>query len=348
MCVVRSFRGISLACSALVLTGLFQPSLAADVIRLTGAGASFPAPIYQRWFRDYYRDHPNVHVDYQEIGSGAGVQNLIQGRVDFAGSDQPVTDAEAAAIDGGVVQLPMTAGAVVMAYNLPGIDGLRLTREAIAAIFLGRVARWNAPLIAASNPGVEMPDLAITVVARADSSGTSYVATRHLSAISEELASTVGTTMTPVWPKQLKERGALLRGQGNGGAAAYIRAVPGAIGYVQYAYAYLTDMQMASLQNQSGAFVPPRSESFRAAVASFRADLDPSQIADPRGAGSYPILTLSWLIARKDLEEQKAEVLADVLRYGLTDGQQVAERLGYIPLSTESVQRILQKVAELD
>lgn len=323
---------------------LSLPVQASDLVKLNGAGASFPAPLYLRWFRDYFRAHPNIHVDYQAIGSGGGIANLIEGRIDFAGSDLPLSEEQAAQIEGGVIQLPMTAGAVVMAYNLPGIDGLRLSREAIAGIFLGRVARWNDPLIAAANPGVALPDLPITVVARADASGTSSVVTRHLSAISDELAKTVGVTMNPVWPKVLQERGALIRGMGNGGTAAYIKAVPGAIGYVQYSYSHLTNMQMASLQNQAGEFVAPESKSFEAAVESFRAELDLTHVADPRGAASYPILTLSWLVVPRDLPAAQAEALHDVIRYSLTDGQAVADLLGYIPLTEASVRLLLGRL----
>jgi phosphate transport system substrate-binding protein len=252
MWLFRVFPSASLAVASIMLASLCSPLMAGQVVKLTGAGASFPAPLYQRWFRDYFLAHTNVHVDYQAIGSGGGIANFIEGRLDFAGSDLPMTVAQADRVEGGGVQIPMTAGAVVMVYNLPGVDGLKLPREAVAGIFLGKVERWNDPIIRAANAGVELPDRPITVVARAGSSGTTYVTTRHLSAISEEFAKTVGVTMTPVWPKILKERGALIRGQGNGGVAAYIKAVPGSIGYVQYAYGHLTNMQMASLQNQAG------------------------------------------------------------------------------------------------
>ena len=338
------FSFLTYAVRVLVLAALCSPLMAADVIKLMGAGASFPSPLYQRWFRDYYLAHPNVRVDYQAIGSGAGVNNFIDGRIDFAGSDLRLTGEQAGKVEGGMVQLPMTAGAAVLAYNLPGIDELRLSREAVIGIFLGKVARWNDPIISAANEGVKLPDLAITLVARADSSGTTYVITRHLSAISEEFAKTVGVTMTPAWPEKLKERGALIRGQGNGGVAAYVKAVPGAIGYVQHAYAHLTDIQVASLQNQAGEFVLPGSDSFRAAVDSFKDEFDNPQVADPRGPGAYPILTVSWLIARKDFSDQKAEALKDVIRYCLTDGQKVADSLGYIPLTKEGIKRILHTV----
>jgi phosphate transport system substrate-binding protein len=214
----------------------------------------------------------------------------------------------------------------------------------VAGIFLGEVTHWNDPLIRVTNPGIELPQMPITLVARADSSGTSYVMTWHLSAISDEFAKAVGVTMTPVWPKVLKSRGALIRGQGNGGVAAYVKAVPGSIGYVRYAYGHLTNMQMACLQKQAGEFVAPRGESFAAAVESFRKELDLTHVADPRGPGSYPILTLSWLIARKDYEGEKAEVLKDVIRYALTEGQKVADLLGYIPLTEQAVRLLLQQV----
>jgi phosphate transport system substrate-binding protein len=341
---LRLPRSVTPALLALLLVPLCSPALGAEIMRLTGAGASFPAPLYQRWFRDYHLAHPEVQPDYQAIGSGAGIAGLIQKRLDFAGSDVHMSAEDAARVEGGVVQVPVTAGAVVLAYNLPGIDGLKLSREAVAGIFLGKVQRWNDPVIQAANPGVKLPDTAITVVARSDSSGTTYVITRHLSAISEEFRQQVGTTMTPVWPQVLKQRGGLIRGQGNGGVAAHVKTAPGAIGYVQYGYAHLGDMQVASLQNQAGEFIAPSSDSFRAAVESFRAGLDRDQVADPRGAASYPILTVSWLIARKSYDHKKAEAMRAVVRYVLTEGQKVAELLGYIPLTEQAVGLLMQQV----
>lgn len=310
----RFFRALTYAVLACSLASPSTPLLAADKTKLTGAGASFPAPLYQRWFRDYFLAHPEVRIDYQAIGSGGGIANFIGGRLDFAGSDLPMTGETVAQVEGGALQIPMTAGAVVMTYNLPGIDALKLSREAVSGIFLGKIEKWNHPLIAAHNEGVDLPDLAITLVTRADSSGTTFVTTRHLGAISAEFAETVGRTMTPVWPKVLQERGALIRGHGNGGIAAYVQSVPGAIGYVQYSYAHLTKMQMASMQNRAGEFIAPSSESFDAAVRSFKADLDPTHAADPVNPDAYPILSLSWMILRRDYADNKAEVLKDVLR----------------------------------
>ncbi len=341
-------RVLTLACGALVCASFWQPSLASDPIKIHGAGASFPAPLYQRWFRDYFLAHPNIQVDYQPIGSGPGVNSFIEGRLDFAGSDQPLTGELAQRAGDNVLQLPLTAGAVVLTYNLPGIDGLRLSREALAGIFLGSIARWNDPLILAANPGVEVPDLPIVVVTRVDASGTTLVMTQHLSAISEAFAKQVGESQSPAWPALLLERGGLIRGHGNGGVAAFVQATVGAIGYVQYAYAHLPSMQMASVENHEGEFVSADSDSFRAAVESFRAKLDPSQLSDPEGAGAYPILSLSWLMTRTGGDDAKSQAMRDVLRYALTDGQAEATKLGYIPLSREAVALILQQLGPVE
>ncbi|MCP5197117.1 MAG: phosphate ABC transporter substrate-binding protein PstS [Gammaproteobacteria bacterium] len=318
-------------------------AIAADVIRVNGAGASFPAPLYQRWFRDYYLAHPEVMVDYQAIGSGAGMTNLLKKRLDFAGSDLAMSEQEMVETDVPVVQIPMTAGAVVLIYHLEGIDRLRLSREAVAGIFLGTVTHWNDPLIAAANPGVMLPKNPIALVTRADSSGTTFVMTRHLSAISQNFSEQVGVTMTPQWPDALKKRGALLRANGNGGVTALVRAIPGSVGYTQYAYAYHSDISMAMLQNKDGQFVAPNDESFKAAVQSFREEMNPKNLPDPQGAGSYPILTLSWLVVRKDIDDEVTrKALREVIEYGLTEGQTISAKLGYIPLNKEAIKLILE------
>ncbi|MFB1488355.1 MULTISPECIES: phosphate ABC transporter substrate-binding protein PstS [unclassified Thiocapsa] len=336
-------RVLTFALAALVSASMWPSAMASDLIKVHGAGASFPAPLYQRWFRDYFLAHPNIQVDYQPIGSGPGVNSFIEGRLDFAGSDQPLTGELAERVGADLLQIPLTAGAVVLTYNLPGIDGLKLSREALAGIFLGAIARWNDPLILAANPGVEIPDLPIVVVTRVDASGTTLVMTRHLSAISAAFAKQVGESQSPAWPSLLLERGGLIRGHGNGGVAAFVQATVGAIGYVQYAYAHLPGMQMASVENREGVFVAPGSDSFRAAVEVFRAKLDPSQLTDPEGAGAYPILSLSWLVTRRGGDgDVKWQAMKDVLGYALTDGQADAAKLGYIPLSQQAVTLILQ------
>ena len=321
------------------------PLMAKDVIKLTGAGASFPAPLYLRWFRDYYLAHPDSQVDYQAIGSGAGINNFIDRRIDFAGSDLPMKPEEIDQVKGGVIQIPITAGAIVLGFNIPGIENLRLSRDALAGIFLGTIARWNDPRIASTNPDLELPDLHITVVTRADSSGTSHVMSRHLAAISKQFADTVGIAMSPNWPEALKKRGALIKGHGNGGVAAMVQAIPGAIGYMQYSYAYVTHLPIASVENQHGEYVAPASESFRAAVEALRAEMDKDLIHDPPGAGSYPILSLSWLIVHKTYQDEaKYAAMKDVIQYCLTEGQNISDKLGYIPLTEEAVDRIMIEV----
>jgi phosphate transport system substrate-binding protein len=346
MSIRRAPRVLLAALSVLMGLVLVPPLAASEQVRVQGAGASFPAPLYQRWFRDYFLSHPDVQIDYQPIGSGPGVNSFIEGRLDFAGSDQPLSGELAERAGEEILQLPLTAGAVVMTYNLPGVDHLRLSRDALSGIFLGQVARWNDPLIAAANPGVELPDFPIVVVTRVDASGTTLVVTRHLSAISTAFASEVGESMSPSWPARLTERGGLIRGHGNGGVAAFVQATVGAIGYVQYAYAHLPNMQMASVENREGDFVSAGSESFRAAIEAFRAKLDPGQLTDPEGAGAYPILALSWLLMRPAEGDPKWEALRAVLRYALTDGQSNAPALGYIPLSDDAVSKILDYLGE--
>jgi phosphate transport system substrate-binding protein len=204
-------------------------------------------------------------------------------------------------------------------------------------------------LIAAANPGVELPEKPITVVARADSSGTTFVTTRHLSAISKDFSEQVGATMTPQWPNTLKKRGALGRAQGNGGVMALVRSIPGSIGYTQYPYAQNSNISMATLQNKDGQFVAPNDASFKAAIESFRAELDLKNLQDPHGAAAYPILTLSWLVIRKDIDDQaKQKALREVIRYGLTEGQKISGKLGYIPLNEEAIKAILEHTEWFD
>jgi len=332
---------------AAMLLVLAAPSLGADEtpMKLTGAGASFPAPLYLRWFRDYYLAHPGVLVDYQSIGSAGGVKDLIAGRVDFAGSDLPLTDEQAARVPGGVRQLPMAAGGIVLVYNLEGVQDLRLSRQALVGIFLGTVERWNDPVIAAANPGVSLPDVPIVVVARSDSSGTTYKFSRHLSAVSDTFTEQVGTSMLPNWPEPLKLRGGLVRGRGNDGVAANVRAIPGSIGYVQYAFGLLPGISMAVMENRAGNFVAPPAVGFGVALKSLIEDRALKDAADPRGEGSYPIVGVSWLLLRKDYQDpEKLSALKSVVEYAMGPGQDVAEQFGYIPFPPILIHSVLEQL----
>ena len=306
-----------------------------QLVKLTGAGASFPAPLYNKWFKDYYALHQNVQVDYQSVGSGSGIKNFINKTVDFGASDAAMTPEEISKVDVGAQLLPMTAGSIVLSYNLKGIPELKLSREAYAGIFLGKVKKWNDPLITKTNPGVKLPDSPVHVVVRADASGTSFVFTKHLSAISPEWAKNPGFGTMPNWPVGT-------RSKGNEGVTASISTTPGSIGYLEYGYAKGQNLPMVELENKSGKFIKPTNESAQAALAAV--ELPENLIAwlpDPQGEKSYPIVTYTWLLCYKQYSDpKKAEALKSVIEYGLTEGQKSSEQLGYVPLPQNVVGKI--------
>jgi len=296
-------------------------------VRLQGAGASFPFPIYSKWFKVYSDAHPNVQIDYQSVGSGSGVKNFIDKTVDFGASDAAMKPEEIARVPAGVQLLPLTAGNIVLTYNVPGVTDLKLSRAAYAGIFLGKVNKWNDPDIAKANPGAKLPGTAINVVVRADSSGTTFVFTQHLSAISKEFAASPGTNNMPAWPVGT-------RSKGNEGVTASVQTTPGSIGYIEYGYAMTQKMPMAQLENKSGKFVAPSTASGQAALASAKIpDNLIAWVPDPPVKDAYPIATFTWLLCyRKGPDPNKAEVLRNLLLYCLTDGQKESEALGYLPL----------------
>ncbi|MFB2934221.1 phosphate ABC transporter substrate-binding protein PstS [Aerosakkonemataceae cyanobacterium BLCC-F154] len=308
--------------------------LAQGNVRLTGAGASFPAPLYQRWFSDFNKKNPSVQVSYQSVGSGAGVQQLINGTVDFGASDVAMTDPEMAKVSRGVVLIPMTAGSVVVGHNLPGVNSLKLSRSTLPAIFLGEIKTWNDPRIAKDNPGVKLPNRPISVVYRADGSGTTAIFTDHLSAISSAWKSRVGSGKSVSWPVG---QGA----KGNEGVTAQIKQSPGSIGYLEYGYAKTNKIPVATLQNKAGNFVAPTPGNSSAALASVQLPANlRAFVPDPPGANAYPIVTYSWIMAYKNYPDQnKSRALKQALNYGLTTGQQVSDDLGYIPLPPNVVSR---------
>jgi phosphate transport system substrate-binding protein len=307
-------------------------------VSLVGAGASFPAPIYQRWFQDLSNSDPNLQVDYQSVGSGAGVERFVQQLVDFGASDVAMTDEEIAKVDRGVLMLPMTAGSIVLAYNLPGVENLQLSREAYTGIFLGEITSWNDPQIAQDNPGVNLPDQSITVVHRSDGSGTTGVFTKHLSAISSEWKEQVGEGKTVQWPTGLG-------GAKNDGVAAGISQNEGAIGYVEYGFAKNAGLPTASLQNKSGNFIKATDESASATLAAVTLPENMRAfISDPEGGNSYPIVTYTWLLVYKTYDDpEKAKAMETAIEYGLNEGQQVAPQLGYIALP----RNVREKVASV-
>lgn len=311
-------------------------------VKLTGSGASFPFPLYDRWFKDYCKSHDGVKVDYQAKGSGAGIKDFINGTTDFGASDAAMTDEEIAQVEGDVQLLPMTAGEVVFAYNLDGVETLSLTRDAYVGICLGKVTKWNDPLIAEANSGTTFPDLDITFVRRADSSGTTFVFTQHLTAISPDWASGPGTGKTVVWPDSDK----FVASPKNDGVTATIKQTPGAIGYIEYGYAKLTGLAMASLQNKSGKFVMPSLVSGQAALANvvMPADLR-AWLPDPEGEGAYPIVTYTWLLCHKKYDDPgKAEALKQLVKYCLSEGQLISDEMGYVPLPESVVVKVTESL----
>ncbi len=316
-------------------------SASAMAQQLSGAGASFPAPLYQRWAADFVQAHPDIQVNYQSVGSGAGVKQFTQGTVDFGASDAAMSDKEIAKVAKGVVMIPAAAGSIVIAYNLPGVADLKLSREALIGIFLGKIIKWNDPLIAKNNPDANLPNLSINVAKRSDGSGTTFVFSKHLAAISPEFSKDIGVDKsTDAWPVGVG-------GKGNEGVTALIKQAPGTVGYVEYGFASHNDLTMASLQNKSGNFVKPTPESGAATLASVTL---PANLRiwpeDPAGADDYPIATFTWLLLYKKYDDAaKLKALKEFVTYGLTDGQKVADGLGYIPLPAPVVEKCMAALA---
>jgi phosphate transport system substrate-binding protein len=319
--------------------------LTAQEVKLIGSGASFPFPIYSAWFKDFSKKNNGVTVDYQAKGSGAGIQDFINHTVDFAGSDAAMTDEEIAKVSDGVVLLPVTAGEIVLAYNLPGNPkDLKLPHDVYPDIFLGKITKWNDPRITAANPSLKLPDLQITVVRRSDSSGTTFVFTKHLSAINETFAKEVGSGTTVQWPKSEK----MVAAPKNDGVTATIKQTPGAIGYIEYGYGKLTKADSAVLQNKAGNYVAASDKSGAATLAS--ATLGPDLrgwIEDPASADAYPIATFTWLLAYQKQDAKKAEWMRKLVEYCATTGQSMSDSMGYIPLPASVVEKIKTASAQI-
>jgi phosphate transport system substrate-binding protein len=296
-------------------------------VALTGAGATFPYPLYSKWF-DAYRQRSGVAINYQSIGSGAGIQQLKAATVDFGASDAPLSDDQLKAMPGAVLHLPTTAGAVVLAYNLPGIRELKLTPEAIGGIFLGTLKHWNDPLIAKVNPGVSLPATEILPAHRADGSGTTNIFTTYLAAV-DPAWKKVGVGTAVSWPGGVGAKG-------NDGVSGVVRQTPGAIGYVELAYARQNNIAMAALRNQAGQFVVPSTNSVAAALSASAAALerDPrTPIVNAAGAASYPISALTFLLVYQDQKDEgRAREFVNFVKWALHDGQSYCESLDYVQL----------------
>src|SRR5436309_12592326 len=311
-------------------------------IRLQGAGATFPNPLYQKWVSEFSKQHPNIRIDYQSIGSGGGIKQIQARTVDFGASDAPMTDAEMKAAPGELIHVPTVLGAVVLTYNLQGLaKPLRFSPDVIADIFLGKITKWNDARIKADNTDANLPAADITVVHRAESSGTSFVFTDYLAKVSADWKQKVGADKSPQWPVGQG-------GKGNEGVTGQIKQQPNTIGYVELAYATQNKLPVALIKNASGNFVEPSIDAVTAAAAASAAmtpdDLRVS-ITNASGANAYPISSYTYILVYKDLTDAtKGKAVVDFLWWGIHDGESFAKDLQYAPLPAEIIKRAEAKI----
>jgi phosphate transport system substrate-binding protein len=334
---VRSrITGVALLAAVGTAVLLHMPDSASsrEPIALRGAGATLPAPLYERWIRVYRDERPDVLITYDVVGSGEGQRRFLADTVDFGASDAALSDEQIAKVSVGVQLVPVTAGMVVLAYNLPQVGGpLRIPRDVCVDIFAGRVRSWNDPRLRAANPGLDLPAQSIAIVARQDGSGTTFAFTNHLSAISavwRDRGPGVGTLVD--WKTAMLARG-------NEGVAGRIKVSEGSIGYVEYHFAKRLGLPMAELQNKAGRYVAPTERSGQAALANSAAAMPENLrlfVPDPDGDDSYPIVTYSWLLVRrKNVDGDRTRALKEFVKWGLTTGQKWSSELGYVPLPRE-------------
>jgi len=308
---------------------------AAQTVRINGAGATFPYPIYSKWFTEYNKLHPEVEINYQSIGSGGGIRQLTNRTVFFGATDGPMTKDQLLAAAGKVLHLPTVLGAVVPVYNITGVDAeLKFTGPVLADIFLGKVTKWNDPAIAKLNPGVKLPGTEITIVHRSDGSGTTYIFADYLGKVSPEWKKTVGIATSLNWPGGVGAKG-------NEGVAGLVKQTPGAIGYVELIYALQNKIDLGSVQNMAGEFVKASLDSVTKAAAATKGKMPPDfrvSITNAPGAGVYPISSFTWLLFYENPKDKKAaRTMTDFMRWALHDGQKYCADLGYAPLPEEVV-----------
>jgi len=310
---------------------------------INGAGATFPYPIYSKWFDAYTKVDPSVRFNYQSIGSGGGQKQILAQTVDFGASDGPMSDDNLAKAPGKLLHIPTVAGADVVAYNLPGNPALKLDADTIAGIFLGKINKWNDPKITALNPDVNLPDGEIVVVHRSDGSGTTYIWTDYLSKISPEWKTKVGTNTSVNWPTGIG-------GKGNEGVAGQIKQTPGALGYVELIYATQNKMPYAEVKNAAGGFMKPTLESITAALATANIPDDfRFSMTNAPGKDAYPIAGATWLLVyQQQKDAAKGKKLVEFLKWSLTDGEKMAKDLQYAPLPESVQQRVLTRIGEIN
>ncbi|HEY6337798.1 MAG TPA: phosphate ABC transporter substrate-binding protein PstS [Candidatus Sulfotelmatobacter sp.] len=320
------------------------PLAAVAQTKLNGAGATFPYPMYSKWFSDYHKLHSDIEINYQSIGSGGGIRQVTEGTVDFGASDMPMTDEQLKAAKFKILNIPTVLGAVVPVYNVPGVTAeLKFTPQVLAGIFLGQVTKWNDKAIAAANPGVTFPDKDIIVIHRSEGSGTTFIWTDYLSKVSPEWKSRVGSGASVKWPLGLG-------GKGNEGVSGYVRQMQGAFGYVELIYALQNNIAYGSVQNSAGNFVKGSLDSVTAAAASapkMPADFRVS-ITNAPGKDAYPIASFTWLlIPVQSKDAAKGKILSDFLNWMDTDGQKMTSALAYAPLPENVADKVKEAIKQV-
>jgi len=329
---MKTVRFAMLVLAAVALAA--APALAQKV-QINGAGATFPYPIYSKWFSEYNKLHPEIEINYQSIGSGGGIRQVTNQTVFFGATDGPMTNEQLLAAPGKILHFPAVLGGDVPVYNIPGVDvELKFTGPVLADIFLGKIAKWNDAAITKLNPGVKLPGTDITVCHRSDGSGTTYIWVDYLSKVSPEWKKKVGVATSVNWP-------AGIGGKGNEGVAGLVKQTPGAIGYVELIYALQNKIDYGSVQNMAGEFVKATTESVSAAAAAAAKQMPPDfrvSITNAPGNGVYPVSSFTWLLFYENpKDKQRAKIMVDFMNWALADGQKFAPELGYAPLPKEVV-----------
>jgi len=331
---------LSLACAVTLVAGA-----AAQTMRINGAGATFPYPIYSKWFSEYNKIHSSVEINYQSIGSGGGIQQVTKQTVFFGASDGPMTPEQMQGAPGKILHFPTVLGAVVPVYNIPNVNAeLHFSGPLLADMFLGKITKWNDPAIARLNAGVSLPASDITVAHRADGSGTTYIWVDYLSKVSPEWKSKVGVATSVNWPTGVG-------GRGNEGVSALVRQTPGAIGYVELIYALQNNIAYGSVQNTAGEFVKASVSSVTAAAAEAAGKMPPDfrvSITNAPGKGVYPISSFTWLLLYENAKDKaQAKTMVDFMNWALTEGQKYCADLGYAPLPEAVVKLEMAALAKI-
>lgn len=327
-----------------VLLALSVPAFAGD-LTINGAGATFPYPLYSKWFYEYSNSHKGVQFNYQSIGSGGGIKQVTAGTVDFGATDAPMTEDELKKLPGPIVHIPTAIGAVSVVYNLPGVkDGLKLTSENLVDIFFGKITKWNDPKLVAANPSAGLPAMDIVVAHRSDGSGTTDIFTNYLAAVSQEWKAKIGRGKSVNWPVGLG-------GKGNEGVAGTVKQTPGSIGYVELAYAMQNKMTDAALKNREGNFVSPSLAAISAAAAGIAKTIPDDfrvGLVDAPGVESYPICGLTWLLVYQDQKDKaKGDAIVSFLNWAMHDGQKMNEPLLYAKIPAPIVEKVEKAVAKI-